>query len=559
MACNFMLAGFPKLSYEAFYNSLLNLFQFLGHQYDVDLRSGGGGNNNNNNHSNVSPDPAQPPVTITTSSGGSGSPNEASTAASSPAKPPRYPSLGPFGLCCLDYSFGTMWRLVNQLPPTLQSFTDITEKVESKNYDWSADGGRFNAAKLINMCIWIPRFENRAVYIWIRELLAKVNNSVAAQQQQLKFSAESSDQNKVAPVNLDETMAELMTKFNSLQYNYRLFKTVVRTFYHFKVSNSKLSSMISSHSSDHLFSLPHVQFPKFFTLLAIDLFTERVMLLIRSEFTRSVAAIGGTVSEGGGASSSGTITSKRSEKKGSKASKELQQQQQSTGDAILTPANAKSLSSDSQELIYEKFLPQMIGLFQKMYSDINTILIYDGPLNNSNNSSSSGSSPTRPCPGPPSRSPTTDLKYLFYRSLVNICSTNCFDTSMSDISANIVDFLPHTILLKIDQWNRIHANVERRAGQGPLHELISAGHPMEVPLVEVQSEGGGGSGGTGKSKNSNGSSAYVHHFSAFLSEKYSLSDFPTVSSIETGAGNIAWIKLKQYWFKLFKFAESIYW
>ena len=269
-----------------------------------------------------------------------------------------------------------------------------------------------------------------------------------------------------------------------------------------------------------------------------------------------MAAIGGTVSEG---ASSSTITSKRSEKKGSKASKELLQQQQSTGDAILTPANAKSLSSDSQELIYEKFLPQMIGLFQKMYSDINTILIYDGPLNNNNNSSGSGSSPTRPCPGPPSRSPTTDLKYLFYRSLVNICSTNCFDTSMSDISANIVDFLPHTILLKIDQWNRIHANVERRAGQGPLHELISAGHPMEVPLVEVQSEGGGGSGGTGKNKNSNGSSAYVHHFSAFLSEKYSLSDFPTVSSIETGAGNIAWIKLKQYWFKLFKFAESIYW
>lgn len=499
MACNFMLAGFPGLSYEAFYNSLLNLFQFLGHQYDVDLRTPS---------ASSSGDQPAPSVTIT-------SPDPSST------KPPRYPQLGPFGLCCLDYTFQTMWRLVNQLPPTLQSFTDIIKKVESKNYD--ADG-KFNAAKLINLCIWIPRFENRAVYIWIRELLTKMNNSVSAQQQQQSLT-ESNEQAKAVP-SLEETIAELMTKFNSLTYNYRLFKTVIRTFYHFKVSNSKLSSMISSHSSDHLFSLPHVQFPKLFTLMAIDLFTERVMALIKAEFTQSM----------GSESGSGNVTTKKSESKRGKG----QSSSAATVELILTLANAKGLSNESHELIYEKYLPQMIGLFQKMYSDINTILIYDGPLMVGGRKQGQ-------------RSQTTDLKYLFYRSLVNICSTNCFDTNMSDISANIVDFLPHTILLKIDHWNRIHANVERSQAEAQLHERIGAGYPVEVPLVEVHSDSAGA-----KSSSSN-ESTYVNHFSAFLNEKYSLSDFPTVTSIETGAGNIAWIKLKQYWFKLFKFAESIYW
>lgn len=486
-----MLAGFPSLSYEQFYNSLLNLFQFLGHQYDVDIRSPAA-------ESTMASQ--EPPVN---------------------AKPLRYPQLGPFGLCCLDYSFQTMWRLVNQLPPTLSSFSDIIEKVNSKNYD--ADG-RLDAARVINMCIWIPRFENRAVYIWIRELLAKANSS--SNNQQKLQSTESGDMTpKATAPNLEESIADLMTKFNSLQYNYRLFKTVIRTFFHFKVSNSKLSSLIGSQSCDLLYSQPNVQFPKFFTLLAIDLYTERIMLLIKNEFAQGLGP---------------------SSKKAEKMSMSSSSHHYAKGDTILTPANGKNLSPDSQELIYEKYLPQMIGLFNKLYSDINTLLIYDGSLAKK-------------------RTPSSDLKYHFYRSLVNICSTNCFDASLSDISANIVDFLPHTILLKIDQWNRIYANVERSPAEAQAHDLIAAGFPMEMPLVEVQSSlldtvmQNLNSNGSAKLNTSTSSMTYVNHFSSFLGEKFSLADLPTVNSVETGFGNIAWIKLKQFWFKLFKFSENIYW
>lgn len=442
-----MLAGFGNLNYESFYSSLLELFQFIGYQYDMDVRSPAG-------------------------------------ISDSEEYKQRYPQFGTFGICSLDYTFQTMWRLINQLPPSLQSFTDIVTATE--------DDKPVDAALIVNMCIWLPRLENsRASFLWLRELLTK---TVANPVNNLETLSESPTTTK-SLITIEEKMNELLRKFGSLDFNYQLLKRLSWDFFHYNhCTNNQLflsGNVLGHDMASHLLQLKLIQFPKFFTLFTIDLYMERVATLFHKEFA--------------------------------KMRFEVTESSSSSEDNL--PSNEANYDA------IEQYILLLLGLFDKIFVDINAVLVYDGPLSSFAEGQNSSS----------------DLKYLFYRCLVNICSNHSLDSSLSDLINSIILYLPVNILFRIDQWNRLYANTKQSfAPNNVLMQLAL----FEAPLIALQPTSSGSS--------SKQTDNYLYSFSSFANEKQLLNDLPSVNSIETGAGNLTWIKWKQVWVKLFKFLEFIF-
>lgn len=424
----------------------MNLFQFIGYQYDVDIRT------------------------------------QSDTSGVSEANKQRYPQFGPFGLCTLDYTFQTMWRLVNQLPPTLQSFKEIIQATEADK--------PIDASRIINMCIWLPRLENsRASFLWVRELLTKASTNSG-----IEASSDSPTTAK-SMASIEETINELLQVFGSMDFNYSLLKCLSWNFFHYNhcINNQlfQYGNVLGHDMASHLLQLKLIHFPKFFTLFTMDFYMERVISLFFGEFQKV------------------------------KSFKNSEQNNVSDG----TSPDEKHFDT------IEKYILLLLGLFDKLFIDINAILVYDGPLASFAEGQNS----------------STDLKYLFYRCLVNICSTNCYDASVSDITSNIVNFLPQNILSRIDQWNRLYANTKQIFALSEIQQFMQLGSLFEVPLVSLQPSG---------SKQANN---YLYNFSSFINEKYLICDLPNVNSVDPGSGNLSWLKLKQVWVKLFKFLELIYW
>ncbi|KAH7640473.1 hypothetical protein HUG17_7940 [Dermatophagoides farinae] len=435
IACNFMLAGFQSLSYGQFYNSLLDLLQFLGYQYDFDSRQ----NHQCDNHQ-----------------------DEDRTML-------RYPQFGSFGLCAMDYTFGTMWRLINQLPPSLQFLNDIHSVVNSSVENEFYSFVSIDASRILNMCIWLPRFENnRPVCQWVSELLSKQCDS---------------NSNTIETI-----IKDMVRKFGSLQFNYQLLKCIGWSFFRYtpSTSNDVLSSKnILLTQQQQLLPLQSYQFPKFFTLFTMDIYLERLIFLFNEEFKKL----------------------------------------------------SKNRNEDDPQMIVEKYLALMLGLFDKIHQEVNAVLLYDGPLSQAG------------------RNNSADMQYLFYRSMVNICSSNSFNSQLSEIAANIIDYLPQSIVSKIDQWDRIHVNSDRNITDQELPALLQKGVLFDIPLIELASQSTTTT--TATSSQSKCKTNHLYHLSAFINEKYAI-DMPTVTSVDTGDGNITWIKLKQFMVKLFKFIEYVY-
>src|SRR5690606_26543969 len=138
----------------------------------------------------------------------------------------------------------------------------------------------------------------------------------------------------------------------------------------------------------------------------------------------------------------------------------------------------------------------------KLHSDINAILLYDGPLIQAG------------------QNPSPDLRYLFYRSLVNICSPNSFDSTLSTLSSTIVNHLPQSVLSKVDRWNRIHANMNYRDMINiELPNLCQKGLLFDVPLIELPADQDNFSTSSSSSSKSTPVN-YVYHFSSFMNDKY---------------------------------------
>ena len=72
------------------------------------------------------------------------------------------------GLCAIQYSFGCVWRVVLQLPPSVRSLQL-----------WSmADVRQFDNARALHYSVWISRIaSNKWFYIWIKDALAKLLQS----------------------------------------------------------------------------------------------------------------------------------------------------------------------------------------------------------------------------------------------------------------------------------------------------------------------------------------------------------------------------------------------
>ncbi|OTF83357.1 hypothetical protein BLA29_000261, partial [Euroglyphus maynei] len=431
IACNFMLAGFQSLSYDQFYNSLLNLWQFIGYQYDFDSRQ------THQSEQDV---------------------NQMKL---------RYPQFGSFGLCAMDYTFGTMWRLMNQLPPSLKHLNDIQSMVDSSMEDELNSFASIDASRILNMCIWLPRFENnRPICQWVSELLSKQGDS-------------NSD-------GIDTIIKDMVRKFGSLQFNYQLLKCIGWSFFRYIQSSSNEQSSLFKNilltQQQQLLPLQSYQFPKFFTLFTMDIFLERLIFLFHDEFKKS----------------------------------------------------SKNRNTDDSQMLVDKYLTLMLGLFDKLHQEINAVLLYDDQLSQAG------------------RNNSADMQYLFYRSMMNICSSNSFDSHLSEIAKKIINYLPQAIVLKIDQWDRIYANGDSNVTDQELPILLQKGVLFEPPLIELANRSSTSSSSQSKSK-----ANYLYHLSAFINEKCAI-DMPTVTSVDTGDGNITWIKLKQFMIKLFKFIEYIY-
>ena len=127
IACSALLSGFGDLSYTKFYQSIFNIFDVIGSQIDVSLAPNG---------------------------------NEGAT-------------FGIFGISILGYSYQTMWRLINQLPPIISVFKKLIDDTEND------ETIEISPSNLINFIVWSPRFAQSQVLQWIIEQNLKLKKLIS--------------------------------------------------------------------------------------------------------------------------------------------------------------------------------------------------------------------------------------------------------------------------------------------------------------------------------------------------------------------------------------------
>ena len=118
MALNFLLTGLQELlPYDKLYDSLITLLN-VGAQYDINYRH---------------LDPST--------------------------------RLSILGLCAVQFGFNSVWRIVLQLPPSVQSLQLLS----------IGDVRQFDNAKALHYSLWIPRLVSKQLfYVWIKDSLTKL-------------------------------------------------------------------------------------------------------------------------------------------------------------------------------------------------------------------------------------------------------------------------------------------------------------------------------------------------------------------------------------------------
>ena len=118
MALNFLLTGLQELlPYNRLYDALVTLLN-VGSQYDMNYR-------------HLDPDTR----------------------------------LSNLGLCAVQFGFNSIWRIVLQLPPSVQSLQLLS----------IGDFRQFDNAKALHYSVWIPRIVSKQwFYIWVKDALTKL-------------------------------------------------------------------------------------------------------------------------------------------------------------------------------------------------------------------------------------------------------------------------------------------------------------------------------------------------------------------------------------------------
>lgn len=428
-----MLAGFNSVTYDQFYNSLLNLMQIIASQYEPRLRD-------------IASDL------------------------------PRDSQVGSFGLCTIDYTFGTLWRLLNQLPPSLQYLQDISNILEPAASEQEVK--LLNASRIMNMCIWMPRFEhNVQICTWVADLLSKAGN--------IEINEGSTVNSKMTSSYITSFINEISEKMSSLEFNYCLLKNVLWSFfcYDLESNNKNLTSckdfVQRQHMQPFLLSTSNYQLPTFFTLLTADIYLDRLIYLFNNFELKNSSKI-----------------------------------------------NLNANTSINQDLL-ENYLFLLMGLYDKFFQDINFVLL-DVSANSNSDSNA-------------------EITYLINRSLTNLCSARSaddFDTWA--ISTIIFGNLPSKLQKNAEQWDEIYVNNQINVMNGEYSNLFQKLTLFELPLIEMPYL---------SSETSEGTNSLTK-FSSYLNEE--CFKMPDLTSFDSGPMNIAWIKLKQFYWKLFKFCQNIY-
>lgn len=385
---------------------------------------------------------------------------------------PQNSQVGSFGLCTIDYTFGTLWRLLNQLPPSLQYLQDISNILEPSIQDQEVKV--MNASRIMNMCIWMPRFEhNLQICTWVADLLSKAGNI------ELNDGNSSTVSPKLTSTYITSFINELSEKLSSLEFNYCLLKNVLWSFFCYDLeSNSKnLNSCKEFLQRQQMQPFPaNYQLPTFFTLLTADIYLDRLIYLFNNFELKNFSKI-----------------------------------------------NSNATTCINQDLL-ENYLSLLIGLYDKFFQDVNLVLL-DATNSNFN----------------------SEINYHINRSLANLCSARSaddFDTWA--ISSIIFSYLPNKIQKNVEQWDEIYVNNQMNVMNSEYSTLFQKLTLFELPLIEMPSI----------SSDTTETTTSLTKFSSYLNEE--CFKMPNLTSFDSSPMNIGWIKLKQFYWKLFKFCQNIY-
>lgn len=526
-----MLAGFSNLSYDQFYGSLLNLFGFIGYQYDVDLSR-----SKTDWAMHFSDDDQEESVMVSK----------------------NFPHYGLFGTCTLDYTLQTMWRLVHQLPPTLQSMRDVINSVREFSIN-EETGGLANAhpqlslaaeaARLVMTNIWIGRLgASTTAMIWTREMLAKTiiqqqptttsgsGTTTSSSSSKVEGSDGASSSNMVAVTSvqkaeaaskIEKSLNELLVQFDSLDFNCELWRYYSWLYFSWTpnaaTDGQQLADAIKDRSLNErqlMRDVRGIQFPKFFSLMAVDMYLERLLSSFHQHFRQFP---------------------KRDKYDSSQSQQQRRSMSKSPAKEVLGASTSASSMLKAESIA--KMSSLLLSVFDHLFDDVTTILVYD-------------------LEDEEAQTPESDLKYRLYRSMVDIGADHFLESRKlitSNVTTSLMEVtLPATLVNRVDCWSRLISRLAENVDSNNYPEALSEyqkvlknGLPFEFPIVEMDLSKAEGS-------INNLDSFAVNLFSSMLLIRDNIIDLPRSKVVETGCANNSWVKLKQLMAKMLLFAKTLY-